>query len=190
MINKALLKQILLDNRREIESIGLQTKGYYHLRWRKVNWRRIWSDWGYTMLEMVDPTIITINDICGSLNANSIDSQLAKMIILSKIYRQAKQNRWIWKSKAEFWRIFHSIIWESQVIYANLCHTYEIKEKKNQVCGNILYLLVCFLSNSSGWSAEVPDVGWLFRVIRISGAFSVTVGYYSDSGGLHINKRK
>ena len=33
------------------------------------------------MLEMVDPTIITINDIYGSLNANSIDSQLAKMII-------------------------------------------------------------------------------------------------------------
>ena len=32
MINKALLKQILLDNRREIKSIGLQTKGYYHLR--------------------------------------------------------------------------------------------------------------------------------------------------------------
>ena len=33
------------------------------------------------MLEMVDPTIITINDICGLLNANSIDSQLVKMII-------------------------------------------------------------------------------------------------------------
>ena len=30
------------------------------------------------MLEMVDPTIITINDIYGSLNANSIDSQLVK----------------------------------------------------------------------------------------------------------------
>ena len=91
------------------------------------------------MLEMVDPTIITINDICGSLNANSIDSQLVK--------------------KPNSDGFFTLSFGESQVIYSILCHTYEIKEKKNQVCGNILYLLVCFLSNSSGWSAEVPDVG-------------------------------
>ena len=37
--------------------------------------------------------------------------------------------------------------------------TNETEETKNQICCNILPLLVCLLSHSGRWSAEIPDIG-------------------------------
>ena len=65
----------------------------------------------------------------------------------------------------------------------------ETEETKNQVCCNIPSLLVCLSGLSGGWSPEIPNIGWLFRVIHISGNHIIALGHSTYIGGLYIHKR-
>ncbi|MBO7542189.1 MAG: hypothetical protein J6T33_11090, partial [Bacteroidales bacterium] len=61
---------------------------------------------------------------------------------------------------------------------------------ENQVRSNIFPLLVWTFGLFGGWSAEIPDIGRLFRVVRIGRSGAMAIGHTSDIGRLHIYKRK
>ena len=66
---------------------------------------------------------------------------------------------------------------------------YETKETKNQICSHLLYLLVCPVGISGGWSPEIPDIGGLLRVVRIVRGCVAAIGYPSYVNNLQVYKR-
>ena len=65
----------------------------------------------------------------------------------------------------------------------------ETEETENQVFGNIPSLLVCLSGLSDRWSPEIPDIGWLFRLLCIGGDGVVAIGYPSYVSNLQVYKR-
>ncbi len=65
----------------------------------------------------------------------------------------------------------------------------ETKETKNQVFCPIFHLLVCLFGLTGRWYPEIPDFGWLFRVVCVSGDCVIALGHSTYIGGLHIHKR-
>ena len=66
----------------------------------------------------------------------------------------------------------------------------ETEETENQVFGNIPSLLVCLSGLSCGWSSEIPDISWLFRVVRIVRGCVAAIGHSTHIGCLQTYKRK
>ena len=65
----------------------------------------------------------------------------------------------------------------------------ETEETENQVFGNIPSLLVCLSGLSCGWSPEIPDIGWLFRLVCFGRSYIVAIGYPSYVSNLQVYKR-
>lgn len=49
-------------------------------------------------------------------------------------------------------------------------------------------MLVCCFSHTGRWYSEIPDIGWLFRILRISGDFAIATGHYTHNSSIQINK--
>ena len=65
----------------------------------------------------------------------------------------------------------------------------ETEETKNQVFGNILSLLVWHSGLAGWWHSDIPDFGWLFRLIFIGRSYIVAIGYPSYVSNLQVYKR-
>ena len=65
----------------------------------------------------------------------------------------------------------------------------ETEETKNQVFGNILSLLVCLSGLAGWWHSEIPDFGWLFRLVCFGRSYIVAIGYPSYVSNLQVYKR-
>ena len=65
----------------------------------------------------------------------------------------------------------------------------ETEETKNQVCCPIFLLLVGLFGLIGWWSPEIPDIGWLFRFICVSGDHVIAPGHSTHTGGIYIHKR-
>ena len=65
----------------------------------------------------------------------------------------------------------------------------ETEETKNQVHRHFSYLLVCPFSAAGRWNPEIPDIGRLFRVVRICRNCIMAVGNCPNHSGLRIHQR-
>ena len=63
----------------------------------------------------------------------------------------------------------------------------ETEEKEAQIRGDIRCLLVRTPGSAGGRDSEIPDIGRLFRVIRLGGDFAGAIGYSTDMGSIYLH---
>ena len=62
----------------------------------------------------------------------------------------------------------------------------ETEEKKAQIRGDIRCLLVRAPGSAGGRDSEIPDIGRLFRVIRLGGDFTAAIGCPTYIGSIYL----
>ena len=65
----------------------------------------------------------------------------------------------------------------------------ESEEAKTQVCSHIRHLMVCLVSHSGRRNPEIPNIGRLYRFLRISRDRVIVIGHPAHTGSIQIHKR-